>query len=43
MQIIHQSYRSMRLVLDLNWDRALYLATIAAALWADSMICSVLQ
>ena len=43
MQIIHRSYRSMRLVLDLNWDRALYLATIAAALWADSMICSVLQ
>jgi hypothetical protein len=43
MQTIHQSYRSMRLFLDLNWDRALYLATIAAALWADSMICSVLE
>lgn len=43
MQTIHQSYHSMRLVLDLNWDRALYLATIAAALWAGSVIGSVLQ
>lgn len=33
MQIINQSYRSMRLVLDLNWDWALYLAKIAAAIW----------
>ena len=43
MQTINQSYRSMRLVLDLNWDWALYLAKIAAAIWAGSVIGGVLQ
>lgn len=30
--IITKSYRSLSLLVDLNWDRVLYFATIAVAL-----------
>ncbi|KKN34208.1 hypothetical protein LCGC14_0795920 [marine sediment metagenome] len=32
MQTIKTSYRGLSLLVDLNWDRALYLGTMAAAL-----------
>ncbi|KIN65196.1 hypothetical protein Z946_4096 [Sulfitobacter noctilucicola] len=38
MQTIQTSYRGLSLLLDLNWDRALYIATIALALAAGAFI-----
>ena len=32
MQTIQNSYRGLSLLVDINWDRLLYVATIAAAL-----------
>ena len=32
MQTIKTSYRGLSLLVDLNWDRALYLGTMAVAL-----------
>lgn len=31
-------YKSMSLLMCLNWDRLLYLATIAAALWIGAFV-----
>ncbi|MDG1472559.1 hypothetical protein [Pseudosulfitobacter sp. SM2401] len=32
MQTLQSSYRGLSLLLDLNWDRALYLGTLTAGL-----------
>ncbi len=41
MQTITTGYRGLTLLVDLNWDRLLYLATIAAALGAGAFIGSL--
>ena len=41
MQTIQNSYRGLSLLMDLNWDRALYVCTIAAALAAGAWIGSL--
>lgn len=38
MQTIHSGYRSLSLLMALNWDRALYAATLAFALGAGAFI-----
>ncbi len=38
MQAIHNGYRGLSLLFDLNWDRLLYLATIAIALMMGAFI-----
>ncbi len=40
MQTIESGYRGLTLLVDLNWDRLLYVATIAAALGAGAFIGS---
>ncbi|MEL6226869.1 MAG: hypothetical protein AAFR01_07605 [Pseudomonadota bacterium] len=41
MQTINAGYRGLSLLMLLNWDRALYIATIAGALWAGAWIGSL--
>ena len=41
MQTLQQSYRGLSLVMALNWDRLLFLATIAFALMAGSYLGSL--
>lgn len=41
MQTITLGYRGISLLLDVNWDRLLYLATIAAALLAGAFVGSL--
>ncbi len=41
MQTIQNSYRGLSLIMQLNWDRALYIATIAVALAAGAYIGSL--
>jgi hypothetical protein len=41
MQHIKSGYRGLSLLVDLNWDRMLYLATIAVALLAGGFIGSL--
>ena len=41
MQAIQSSYRGLSLLMDLNWDRLLYVATIVAALTAGAFIGSL--
>jgi len=41
MQAINSSYRSFRLLMDLNWDRVLYICTIAFALAAGAFVGSL--
>ena len=36
MQTIAAGYKGVSLLVNLNWDRLLYLATIAVALWAGA-------
>lgn len=38
MQTLQQSYRGLSLVMELNWDRLLFLATIGFALAAGAWI-----
>lgn len=42
MQAVHSGYRSLSLLMDLNWDRLLYGGTLCVALgagaWLGSMI-----
>lgn len=33
MQTLHQGYRSVSLIMSLNWDRLLFLGGLGAALW----------
>ena len=41
MQKIHDGYRSLNLIWNLNWDRVLYVFTIAVALFAGAFIGSL--
>lgn len=41
MQHIMSGYRGMTLLVNLNWDRILYLATIAVALLAGAFVGSM--
>ncbi|WP_317054651.1 MULTISPECIES: hypothetical protein [Roseovarius] len=38
MQHILKGYRGMALLLNLNWDRILYLATLVVALYAGALL-----
>ncbi len=42
MEMINHSYRGFSLLMNLNWDRLLYVATIAFALCAGGFIGSLL-
>lgn len=42
MQTLQNSYRGMRLLVNLNWDRLLYICTIVFALWFGAFIGSLL-
>ncbi len=41
MQTIQKSYRGLSLLMDLNWDRVLYVAVIATALAAGAFVGSL--
>ena len=41
MQTIQSSYRGLSLLMDLNWDRVLYIATIVVALAAGAFLGSL--
>ncbi|KIN60916.1 hypothetical protein Z945_1899 [Sulfitobacter noctilucae] len=41
MQTIQSSYRGLSLLMDLNWDRVLYVGVIALALGAGAFIGSL--
>lgn len=41
MQTIQTSYRGLTLLFDLNWDRLLYVATIAVALLMGAYVGSL--
>jgi len=41
MQTIQAGYRGISLLVDLNWDRLLYVATIAVALMLGAYIGSL--
>ena len=41
MHVIQNSYRGFRLLMDLNWDRVLYLATVLFALAAGAFLGSL--
>lgn len=40
MDVVRNNYRSLSLLMDLNWDRALYMGTISLALCAGAWICT---
>jgi len=41
MQTIQSGYRGLSLIMMLNWDRALYVATLALALAAGAWLGSL--
>ena len=41
MQTIHSGYRGLSLIMTLNWDRALKVATLATALAAGAWLGSL--
>ncbi|MFK7754715.1 MAG: hypothetical protein AB8B51_19490 [Sedimentitalea sp.] len=41
MQTLQHSYRGLSLVMELNWDRILYLSTISVALMAGAYLGSM--
>lgn len=41
MQLLYNGYRGMTFLMHLNWDRILYVATIAAALAAGAFVGSL--
>ncbi|WP_267128387.1 hypothetical protein [Profundibacter amoris] len=41
MEMIQNSYRGLSLLIDINWDRLLYLATIVGALWGGAFFGSL--
>ncbi|MCT4555389.1 MAG: hypothetical protein N4A53_11925 [Pelagimonas sp.] len=43
MQTIHAGYRSMSLLVSINWDRLLYVFTIVFALFLGAYLGSFLQ
>ncbi len=42
MQAVQKGYRGLSLLMDLNWDRALYVATITLALGAGAVVAGML-
>jgi len=42
MEMIHDGYRGLSVMVNLNWDRLVYLATIFAALMAGGYLGSLL-
>ncbi len=43
MEHIQQGYRGLSLLMDLNWDRLLYVGTIGFALMAGAYIGAILS
>ncbi|MDW3221382.1 MAG: hypothetical protein R8G34_00605 [Paracoccaceae bacterium] len=43
MHTLHDGYRGLSLLMDLNWDRALYLATILLALGTSTWLATILS
>ncbi len=43
MEHIHQGYRGLHLLFDLNWDRLLYIGTLAAALGCGALMGAILN
>jgi hypothetical protein len=41
MQTFKTGFRGLRLLVDLNWDRGLYLGTMAAGLLLGLWLCSI--
>lgn len=41
MRTLQNGYRGLGLLMDLNWDRILYLMTILAALWIGAFVGSL--
>ena len=41
MQTILTGYRALRLLVDLNWDRGLYLGVLAAGLLIGLWMCNL--
>ena len=41
MQTLQKSYRGLGLLMELNWDRILYLMTVLGALWLGAFIGSL--
>lgn len=41
MQTIESSYRSVRMIMNLNGDRMLYLATLTGALWLGGYLAQM--
>ncbi|MEM9552547.1 MAG: hypothetical protein AAGA05_15305 [Pseudomonadota bacterium] len=42
MQTIQNSYRGLSLLMDLNWDRVLYVGTISLALGAGAWLSTII-
>jgi hypothetical protein len=42
MELVHNGYRGLSLLFDLNWDRILYVGMILVALGAGAFVGSVL-
>ncbi len=42
MELVHNGYRGLELLFDLNWDRLLYVGTVAAALGAGAFVGTLL-
>jgi hypothetical protein len=40
MQAVQNGYRGLSLLMDLNWDRVLYIGTIALALGAGAWLAA---
>ncbi len=38
MQTLTNGYQGLSLLIGLNWDRLIYVATLAGALWAGALI-----
>lgn len=43
MEHIQQGYRGLSVLVDVNWDRLLYIATIATALGAGAYLGSLMS
>lgn len=41
MQTMQNGYRGLSLLVDLNWDRALYVGTISAALMSGAWLVTL--
>lgn len=43
MEHIQQGYRGLHLLMDLNWDRMLYVGTLVAALGCGALMGSMIH